>query len=783
LRVNAKVLRTGIVAALLAALVAALAIFPLTDHVGYESAFAFSYPAAILGAWLGARAVGRARRGSGSDGARAEAAPLRTLAGWALGAWLRGALILLLPFFGLLVLGAVRRACAPLAGAIWFAVLPATTLAVGAVTGVLARLVARRAWLAGVLIAIVMISSLLHAVWRVIATPAVFAHDPYGGWLAGPIYDDVLQLSAPVLWARTLYLCAAFTALVIAACFLDEQMRISWRAVRGRGRLALLALAGLAVCTGLVARRAQLGIAISAEAIARQLGARVESEHFVLHFSTHGPWARDIVAHAADAEAAWSQLADLTGGGATVHLAPDRRVHAFLFDSAAQKRALTGAGPTQIAKPWRNEIYLSAEGYPHPSLRHELAHVFFATVGDRLFGISRRGLGVNVGLIEGAATAVAWARVPLDPHETARVLLDAKMLPPLQSLMSPRFHTLNSAIAYSAAGSFCRWLLDTRGAERFAKLYKEGGSDDGFVAIYGEAPEKLEAGWRTFLASEAVQPPASDAAVMMDHLRRPAIARRRCAHEIAGLARQAASAAAAGDREAAISAWRRVCADEPDDPSHLQSLAEAQIAANRPIEARATLERLRKHPKLSATTRARVAMLLGDLALAISPRHARAAEAVAAYDSALAGPLDAGARRLATLKRLAADDAGELGDALRDYITSASTDATLTAVDAALLGRRVPSSALGPYLLGKQLEQHNRPLAAARLAATALDGTLPDALFVEESLRMAIRNFLRAGSAEAAPFIDRLVAHQPRAAAEASDWRARLAFDKRAAGK
>src|SRR5207237_334321 len=74
----------------------------------------------------------------------------------------------------------------------------------------------------------------------------------------------------------------------------------------------------------------------------------------------------------------------------------------------------------------------------------------------------------------------------------------------------------------------------------------------------------------------------------------PAIVRKRCAHEVAGLQREASSA----PPERAAQLWARCAELEPDDPGLLVSLRRAQAAAGDTAAARSTEARILAHPKL-----------------------------------------------------------------------------------------------------------------------------------------------------------------------------------------
>src|SRR5207244_4084807 len=108
----------------------------------------------------------------------------------------------------------------------------------------------------------------------------------------------------------------------------------------------------------------------------------------------------DLVAD--DAEFRYAQVAKALGLDPSTAGA---KITCYLFADAAEKRRFTGAAQTQIAKPWRREIYLQHQPWPHGAIKHELAHALAARFGDPLFGVARHGVSFDVGLIEGVAVA------------------------------------------------------------------------------------------------------------------------------------------------------------------------------------------------------------------------------------------------------------------------------------------------------------------------------------------------------------------------------------------
>jgi len=781
-------------ALLLGALAAALAFatpLPLLGVLGYEPALVLSLPAALAGLHLGAWAVGRARSGPRSSLDAADAWPLETTFALWRAAWGR-ALGAVAVAGALLLANALRvRNCDPWGGLLWLALLPGTTAGVGAATGVvLGLLVGGRPRRAVVLGVAVVLASVAHAVWRFYATPAIFAHDPFGGYFAGALYDEDVAIPAALWWARALYLGGAAAAIGVAGLILDgKRLRLRAQAARGgRGRIALLAVALVAGTAVLASRRAALGIALDAGDVARTLGAERRTTHFVLHYSPTGPFARDLELHALDAEYRWERLRALLG------VEPEAPVHAFLFDSPAQKRALMGAGATYIAKPWRREIYLQDAGWPHDVLQHELAHVFAGQWGDPIFKAARRGVAMNVGLIEGVAVAADWPASPLTPHETVKALRQAGIAPRLARVLGLGFFGLNAGQAYTTAGSFCRYLLDTYGAAKLGAVYHVAGAPESWRAVYGKDLAALERDWLAFLDGEAVVVPAREAALVKERLSRPPIFRRSCAHELALRRAEAGRRAAAGDHAGGLRLREEACVEDPDDPDLLLDVAHAALAAgpSQAAAARTAAERLLGHPKAGPAHRARAQLVLGDLAFAALDRKS----ADAAYAAALALPLDNGSARLATAKRLAlAAPDGEYGDGLRRFFAPRPASPPAPPHDPGLdllllerLTRVAPARALPHYLLGRQLVDRRSDADGARALDAALAPTvtepLPDARFVVEALRLLGIARFRAGDLDGADAAFRRLAATPDVDGnpssdnrlEGEDWRGRVAF-------
>jgi tetratricopeptide (TPR) repeat protein len=747
---------------------AALCFVPLFDVLGYEWCLAMAIVASLAGAHVAALGVGRERRERAPSAVTAaEARPGATVARlWctatlSLWAWLS------LPLVAILGNALRVRNCDVAAGIGWFVMLPMLSAAMGCAAGVVAGLT--RAWrgrTAPTALALaVVVASVAWGVWRFYAAPPIFGYDPFVGYFAGTLYDEEVAITRAFAWARAYEGALAIGLLAACALALDAvRLRLTWPSWSRLGALAC-AVAAFAVAATLWHARATLGFQLSAADLSERLGGELRTAHFVLHYSPAGPYAKDIAVYAEDDELRWHELEQFFGA------APTPPVHAFLFDNAVQKRALMGAGRTFIAKPWRREIYLQYDAWPQEVTRHELAHVFAGRFGDPIFGIARRGLAFNVGLIEGVAVAASWAGAPLTPHQIVKVLRDARLVDgsTLQSVMGPRFFGINAAEAYNVAGSFCRFLVDTRGVDKLERIYRAAGSDGSWREVYGVDLEVLRDEWLALIDAQVV--PAAERAVALEHLQRPSVFRRVCAHAQALRKQSAREAMQAGDRRRALAEWNEVCAAD-DSPENALERIDALVAAGEYDPAQQELNAL---GPLGEVHRARVLMLRADLAVLRGKDGD--------YDALAGLPLDEATARLVTVKRDVSHwPPGETRTTLLQILAApaGTRDAALDLVTLQKLADAHPERALVHYLLGRQLYARGRFADAADELGRALAGTLPDARFSREATRLRGAALLRLDRRAEARALFVALADDKEASEggrlDAREWVARAAF-------
>ena len=506
----------------------------------------------------------------------------------------------------------------------------------------------------------------------------------------------------------------------------------------------------------------QLGLRTRTSDLERALGGRTETAHFVLHHP-RGKSGLDLQRLERDAEFAYDRVVDFLGA------APAGKVHAWFHESAELKRARVGAANTNFAKPWRLELHVHDQPFPHPVLRHELAHDLAAAFGAAPFGVSARYLvAVNIGLVEGLAVA-ADSDEELSVHQWAAAMRRLKLAPDIRNIVGPAgFYREAAARAYTLSGSFLRWLRERQGAPKLRRLYRDGD----FEAAYSRSLDSLASEWEAFLDRVPLDARAMHTAEV--YFERPSVFDRPCAREVARVKGEADLLRRA-DPERSLELYRRCAAIEPHNPAYLRAQAEVLASRRQWAEARATWEKVLALEPAPAV-RARALMGLGDALW----WQGSAAQAKAAFAQALSLHRDRSTDRTAFVKLQAIDDP-LASPAIRRYFDEPELPAVLGLQE---LSQAQPQNATVRYLVGRQLHQHGDPVGGTRWLEQALCTGLADPELEREARRQLVETRYRAGDcvgavAAAGPLAD---SKEESDRAFARDWRERCEFEARTYG-
>jgi len=297
-----------------------------------------------------------------------------------------------------------------------------------------------------------------------------------------------------------------------------------------------------------------LGMRPTRADVARKLGGFRETTHFEIFYARE--LEPQIERIAEDCEFQYTQLSDyLMPEGAVL----PRKVRAYVYASPEQKKQLIGARHTSVEDPFGYGFHIHAQGFPHPVLKHELAHVF--TVPWSSLKVS-----LKIGLHEGIAVAADWEEGRLTGHQWAKAMRQMEIAPPLSGIMGFGFWGHAGSRSYLLAGSFVRFLVDTYGIEKFKGVFPTGN----FVKHYGKDLQSLETEWIDFLESVPLRD--DDTNYTAYRLKQRSAFEQVCTHEMAALRDTAWQAYSRKDFITAMETFETMLSAAPDNPSTLRGL-------------------------------------------------------------------------------------------------------------------------------------------------------------------------------------------------------------------
>jgi hypothetical protein len=400
------------------------------------------------------------------------------------------------------VLGAMVTAtfCEPAYGLLFLLMGPFGSGILAYALGRLLGWMLRWRWAIPVFLGFVGITPVL-ALLQFFLTPMIRFYGSFWGLYHGAIYDEAVFVTGPYLALRS------WNMLAVAAMLLwvdfrqgSSTMTLS-RALKNRKYAAKLAFGGVIVVLwlGMAGAGPWLGFIASGERLRSTLSGKLQTGHFEIHYNPGGRSVSLVPLFARDLEFRHDQIQQFFALPET-----DDSIHVWLYDSPQQKAQLMGAGRTSIAKPWLHQIHVHTRDVGGALIAHELAHVMLGPVSGAWLAMPVDGWGrPRPGILEGAAVAVERGAGILTTHQWARAMRDAGFQPDMGAILeSLSFWGQASGRAYTACGSFIRFLVESYGPAPFKLLY--GGA--AFEAAYGQSVDKLLVEWNEFLDGQSLPP-------------------------------------------------------------------------------------------------------------------------------------------------------------------------------------------------------------------------------------------------------------------------------------
>jgi formylglycine-generating enzyme required for sulfatase activity len=556
---------------------------------------------------------------------------------------------------------------------------------------------------------------------RFYTSPMVFAFDPFVGFFAGTLYDSVITGMGRLVTYRIGSL-ATLMAAFAGAALLRQKDGGPLGAARERPAVAVLAVAATLASVIHWLAGPSMGHYQTAATIREALGQELTEGRCELVYPTGTP-KLEAAALARECDAHLEQLDRFFGVKGPPH------VVAFVFASPEQKGYLMGAAGTYIAKPWRREIYIQRAGFPHPVMRHELAHVEAGSFGAGPFRVAGPfdGLIPDPGRIEGVAVAAAPRDEVLSLDEWAKAMRDLKLLPPLDRVFRLSFLGEPSSRAYVVAGAFVDWLRRAEGVDAVRGWYSGKSLED---VAKGASLEGLERRWLASL--DRIKVGEDVLQVARARFDQPAIFGRRCPHVVDRLGGEAGAALGQLDTAHARALYRQLLDLDPHDLGARLGLATCAQRDGAEGAARTLYEQIGSDTTLAKAARARATETLGDLSLS----EGQASEARRRFEQVRAVVVDPDRLRTLDVKEYAADAPGREAIVLHlfgDPVLGRSAAAAAAALGA--WSAREPALGLADYLLARTY------LGEARyaLVATSLDAALAKELPVASVVREAYK--------------------------------------------
>ena len=509
--------------------------------------------------------------------------------------------LLLVPLIIIILNGFRIKNCNYVDGFVFFLLLPFLSCIAVTAAGVFFNVWIHKRWKAYLVYLTFLLLSCIPTVINIIFHPPVFAYHPIIGYFPGPIYDNLISITPTFLISRgqTILWTVLFITLLFQACEINRTTdfipRLRWSNLFWYSSvgtvwkiipvcLIIMAVIGIEIYSG------KIGIRPSRNDIAQELGGYRETEHFEIYYARE--LEEEIALFVEDCEFRYYQLSEYLQIGNT------QKVRAYLYSSPEQKKRLIGAGSTFVEDPFGHGFHLHTQGFPHPVLKHELAHVLTANW-------SPWNVSLNVGVHEGVAVAADWDEGKLTGHQWAKAMRHLEVAPPLTSVMSLGFWKHASSRSYLLAGSFIRFLIDTYGIEKIKNTFPIGN----ISKSYNKDLYILENEWIEFLNN--IQLEEKDITYAKTRLLRGGIFEQVCAHEMAALSNQAWKKYYNKDYISAIQTFQVMLNHEPNNSRTKRGMMFSAFRSGDNELATSIAKNISSDNK--ALYRAEAAQLLGDI--------------------------------------------------------------------------------------------------------------------------------------------------------------------------
>lgn len=400
--------------------------------------------------------------------------------------------LLLINFLVGLISSLIKDDCSIGDGIKFFVLITVVSVFFSSTLGILTGTVfGKRGFIVG---SFILIFTIIYSLSELYNNIHLFLYSPIFAYFPGPLYDKIIPITPTLIVYR-------FRIVIWGLLFLSLVHLVYGFKKSSFGLSRILSLFVLLILLSLSYYKEQdIGITYSRDYIKKNFLTEIyETEHFSIHYTPGTREARDIGLISQDHEWRYFQLSEF------LNVDFDKKINSYIYPDEATRKKLIGAYGTTVANPIHQEIHLVYKYFPHEVLKHELVHVMSSEFGTDWFKISPEW-----GLVEGLAVAADWNGEGLSRHQWAKTILLRENSINVRDILGFRFLYGSSSVNYTLMGSFCRYLIDQYGIDKFKLFYKTGDT-----SAYKKSVDELISSWQKFLEKDVELP--KDATILSEY--------------------------------------------------------------------------------------------------------------------------------------------------------------------------------------------------------------------------------------------------------------------------
>lgn len=309
-----------------------------------------------------------------------------------------------------------------------------------------------------VILTLIFLILIIYSLLEYYFEPQLFLYNPLIIFFPGLVYNEVFELDTRTLiYVLSILLSSLFVIFYHLLAEKHESRRLK------KFELHLKIIPLLIFCFVFLFSET-IGLNTSQSKLKKIFSFKLTDKNFDLYFErpVQNHFRKEI--YRLSVEYYFYTLSKLTG------LSPSK-VEIFVFQDDRSKKKFLGDEVADFTKPWLKQIFVTEKSFQQ-TVKHELAHIFLGESTDNIFKVAGY---FKLGLIEGGAMALEWEWFENTPlYYSALIDRFIGKFSEQDFFKNYSFVMRQSYLSYIMSGSFCRYLIDKYGIEKFLIFYNTG---------------------------------------------------------------------------------------------------------------------------------------------------------------------------------------------------------------------------------------------------------------------------------------------------------------------